>query len=195
MHRRVVTLLAVVLTSLFFNSSTVAQQRYVCRSSSGSNVISDRPCASAPSTGLVYYGPTQDRQSTTGAVSRTPDAPEHLQYLGARCSALSDAIRTGATRGLKYDVISNLQREYQRECADDDRNARTKLSEERQNATSAKKASQQMAAMSQQDAQLKKQQCDESKRIVFFKKKRTDLTEGEKAELQRFEDNYKARCE
>ena len=43
-------------------------------------------------------------------------------------------------------------------------------------------------------ASMREQQCGESKRILLSKRARTDLTEGEKAELRRFEDNYRSRC-
>ena len=48
--------------------------------------------------------------------------------------------------------------------------------------------------MNQKLTQIERQQCDESKRIIFVKEKRPDLTDGEKADLQRFEENAKARC-
>lgn len=37
-------------------------------------------------------------------------------------------------------------------------------------------------------------QCRESMRIIRTKRGRQNLTEGEKADLQRFEDNIRARC-
>ena len=46
----------------------------------------------------------------------------------------------------------------------------------------------------QQQSQMAQQQCDESKRIIAGKKRRTILNDGERAELQRFEDNIRARC-
>ena len=38
------------------------------------------------------------------------------------------------------------------------------------------------------------QQCAESRRILATKKARTDLTEGERNDLRRFEENFIARC-
>lgn len=38
------------------------------------------------------------------------------------------------------------------------------------------------------------EQCGESRRILRTKRARTDLNDGEKAELERFETNYRARC-
>ncbi len=36
--------------------------------------------------------------------------------------------------------------------------------------------------------------CDESRGILATKKRRTDLNDGEKAELLRFEENFRSRC-
>ena len=41
---------------------------------------------------------------------------------------------------------------------------------------------------------LRLEPCGESKRMLESKRARTDLAEGETAELQRFETSYKARC-
>ncbi len=41
---------------------------------------------------------------------------------------------------------------------------------------------------------MREQQCGESKRILYTKRARTDLTEGGKSELRRFEENYRSRC-
>jgi hypothetical protein len=58
-----------------------------------------------------------------------------------------------------------------------------------------KKSSQQFAALTKQQQQIKEQQCGESKRIIFSKRKRNDLTAGEQQDLQRFIHNYKERVE
>ncbi|MDQ6880790.1 MAG: hypothetical protein M3150_01695 [Pseudomonadota bacterium] len=42
-------------------------------------------------------------------------------------------------------------------------------------------------------AALRQEQCGESKRILVTKRARTDLNEGEKAELKRFEENFRSR--
>lgn len=128
-------------------------------------------------------------------IPKMSEAQEHLQYLGSRCSSLSEGIRTGPARGVKYEVTAELQRNYQRECAEDEREARTKLNAQRNDAANAKKSSQQVAALDKQKTQARQQQCDESKRIIFNKKKRTDLSDGEQQDLQRFIQNFKERCE
>lgn len=125
---------------------------------------------------------------------KTADAPEHLKYLSPQCSAMSDAIRTGPARGVRYDTTAELQKNYYRQCAEDESEARSKLAAERRDVNKAKKEAVQAQQASQQRSQLAQQQCDESKRILYMKKRRTDLNEGEKAELLRFEENYKSRC-
>jgi hypothetical protein len=119
---------------------------------------------------------------------------EHLQYLSAHCSTLSEGIRTSAARGVKSDVIADLQRNYQKECSEEDREARSRMSSDRSEAAVSKKSARLLAAQSQEQIKFQQQQCDESKRIIFVKKKRVDMTEGEKQDLQRFEQNYKERC-
>ena len=47
---------------------------------------------------------------------------------------------------------------------------------------------------SEADEARRGQQCAESRRILNLKKARTDLTEGERSDLKRFEDAYLARC-
>ncbi len=122
------------------------------------------------------------------------DAPEYLKYLSPQCSAMNDAIRTGPARGVRYETTAELQKNYQMQCADDESEARSKLAVERREAKKVQKDAVQAEQASQQRSQLAQQQCDESKRILYVKKRRTDLNEGEKAELLRFEENYKSRC-
>lgn len=174
------------------SSTAYAQSRYVCRQSNGSTTISDRPCNGSASS-VVAYGPTQ-QQSTSSSIPKAPEAPDHLKYLGARCASMNDAIRTGPTRGLTYQTMADLQKNYRKECADEESQAYSRLSEDRRNSQTAKNESQRQANAEKQQAALKQQQCDESKRIIYNKSVRTDLTEGERAELARFKENYQARC-
>src|SRR4051812_7834279 len=59
------------------------------------------------------------------------EAPEYLTYMSARCSALHDAVRTASARGLDYKTQGEMRRNYQRECAEDESEARSKWSRER----------------------------------------------------------------
>jgi hypothetical protein len=170
-------------------SVAFAQARYNCTFQNGVSYQSDRACP-----GISVYGALPERQTNT-YIPKMGEAQAHLQYLSSRCSSLSEGIRTGPARGVKYEVTAELQRNYQRECAEEEREARNKLNAQRNDAANAKKSNQQVAALGQQQMQAKQQQCDESKRIIFNKKKRTDLSEGEQQELQRFMQNFKERCE
>lgn len=169
-----------------------AQARYTCRWPNGTVTISDRPCTGT-SPGMVYYGPVEQR-SAPSYVPKSGEAPEHLRYMSARCASMSDALRTASVRGLKSEAIAELQRNYQKECSDNEREAMVQYNAERAGQYRAKQDEKQASAVRAQLSQQQQQQCDESKRILYTKRKRTDLTEGEKAELQRFEDNYHARC-
>jgi len=143
----------------------------------------------APAQNRYSYQP---QQSTY--IPKAPDAPEHLKHLSPRCSSMNDAIRTGPTRGLTNETLSNLQKEYRRECAEEESEALRKLATERSDARKAKQEEKQAATEQRQRTELAQQQCDESKRILYNKKRRTDLTDGEKADLQRFEEAYRSRC-
>ncbi len=181
--------LLTLVTLICAESEVFAQARYSCTARNGVTYMSERACPS-----ISVYGPAPERQTNT-YIPKMGEAQEYLQYLSSRCSSLSEGIRTGPARGVKHDVTAELQRNYQRECADDEREARNKVSNLRRDAAIQKKSSQQMAAVDQQKMQARQQQCDESKRIIFNKKKRTDLSEGEQQELQRFMQNFKERCE
>jgi hypothetical protein len=122
------------------------------------------------------------------------EAPEYITYMSPHCSALNDALRTAAARGLDYRTQSEMRRNYQRECAEDESEARAKLMRDRGEKKQLARSAEESQRRAQERTKLQQEQCGESKRILVTKRARTDLTEGEKAELQRFEANYKARC-
>ena len=169
--------------------SASAQTRYTCRQANGSSFVSDRPCPA----GIVYYGPVEQRSVPT-YVPKMGEAPEYLKYMSPRCSAMNDAIRTAPVRGVTGDAANELRRNYSRECMVDESEARSQLSADYASQHLAKREEKAAGAARAQQSQMAQQQCDESKRILYTKKKRIDLSDGEKADLQRFEDNYHARC-
>jgi hypothetical protein len=178
--------------ALLAAGSASAQIRYQCRTAGGSAYLSDRPCGS--DSGMVYYGPSQSPQPSSSYVPRVGEAPGHLKYMSPRCAGLHDAIRTGPARGLKSETLSTMQRDYHRECGEDEAEARNQFSRDQRDQRQQKVAERNNAAQAQNQAKLKDQQCEEGKRILHVKKQRTDLNEGEKADLKRFEENYRARC-
>jgi hypothetical protein len=174
-----------------------AAQVYRCSSSSGT-YISDRPCSGVPSGKLGMVGPSERRQEYANSSTNTPSvgkAPEHLAYLSPECAQLNDAIRTAPARGLKYDVIGELQNEYRRKCSDDERNAYQQLSQQKRGERDARQS--QMNAQQQQatEAARNREQCGELLRILTAKRRQeAGMTPGEKADLQRFQANYEQRC-
>lgn len=121
-------------------------------------------------------------------------APAHLKYLSPRCASLNDALRTAQSRGLKYDTISQMQREYSQECAESESEANAQLSQDRKDKKEKLIEAKKAESLDKERSLIQQQQCDESKRILYNKRARKDLTEGEKADLQRFEENYHSRC-
>ena len=88
-----------------------------------------------------------------------------------------------------------MRRDYLASCAEDETEARSRLSGESREQREQQRTARQLQAEDQEQVRLRAQQCAESRRILVTKRNRTDLTEGERAELARFEGNYKARCE
>jgi len=160
-------------------------------------VLSDRPCAPGAQTSLSSYGPTEREPAPTrpmqlGSVGRAPD---HLQYLSPECAQMNDAMRTAGARGVGHAVQRDLRDEYQRKCADDDSEARRQVSQDKSAARQARRDERQAQANEKAQTQREREQCHEMLRILHAKRQRIGtLTTGEQADLQRFEENYKARC-
>jgi hypothetical protein len=192
-HRRAwVAVLALSLAGLA--SGAQAQVRYTCRTASGAVYLSDMPCGvSGSASPPVYYGPTEQPQYTRPMPS-IGEAPEYITYMSSRCSALHDALRTAPARGLDSRTQGEMRRNYQRECAEDESEARAKWSRERGEKRQMARSEAESQRRAQERTKQQQEQCAESKRILVTKRQRTDLTEGERSELQRFEANYKARC-
>jgi hypothetical protein len=191
---RAASLAAAALTLLAVTLDAAAQVRYTCRTAGGT-IISDRPCAASDSSApVIHYGPTEQPRAYQAPIPSIGEAPEYITYMSPRCSALHDALRTAAARGLDPRTQSEMRRNYQRECAEDESEARNKWSQERGEKKQMARREADAAKREQERSKMLQDQCGESKRILITKRQRTDLTEGEKAELVRFEANYKARC-
>lgn len=182
--------IALVATMVAVTSSTQAQSRYACNVN-GRAVVSTQPCSNS---GIVYYGPTATRPAYEPPLPPSKPAPVILKYLNPRCASLNDALRTAATRGLKYDTINQMQREYSEQCADNESEAYGHVMQERKDNKKKLADSKEAEKLDQQRSAEHQQLCGESKRILYTKRARKDLTDGEKADLQRFEDNYRSRC-
>lgn len=183
--------IALAASLMLISAGAAAQSRYTC-SSSGRSYQSTQPC---PGGGLVYYGPTANQQSYEAPIPKVGQAPANLKYLSPRCASLNDAIRTAPARGLKYDTISQMNREYSQECSESESEASAQMSQERKDQKQQLKEAKATASQEKERASMREQQCGESKHILYTKRARTDLTEGEKSELRRFEENYRSRCD
>lgn len=171
-------------------------QVYRC-SNGGSTYISDRPCNGAPLGKLGSLGPT-DRTRDISTPSYTPPigkAPEHQAYMSAQCASLNDAIRTGPARGLQSSSMQDLHNEYRQKCQEEESAAQQRLRQQKMAERSGRQ-SQQMAEQVRRNATVTSlEQCNELLRILSSKRRQFDgMNAGEKADYQRFEANYNARC-
>ncbi|OYU45069.1 MAG: hypothetical protein CFE44_09485 [Burkholderiales bacterium PBB4] len=107
---------------------------------------------------------------------------------------MNDAVRTSAARGLGYQAAQELRRNYQQECGAEENLARQQMYGYQQNQQRANYEQRNATVNTEMQSQAAMDQCRESMRIIKTKKNRPNLTDGEKAELQRFEDNVRARC-
>lgn len=185
---------AAALALGFMAAGVHAQARYACRI--GKTVYeSSQPCPSTSATRPAYYGPTEQAPRYESPPPRaTGEAPAHSKYMSPRCASLHDSIRTAPVRGLASDTVTSMRKEYSRECAENEREAQAMLSQEAGEKNRQKREEKVAEKRAGEQASVRAQQCGESKRILVTKKARTDLTDGEKADLRRFEDNYLARC-
>lgn len=170
-----------------------AQTQYTC-SSNGRTYQSTQPCQGSSSRGLMYFGPITKQPTYEQRIPSVGQAPDTLKYMTPRCASLNDAIRTAPTRGLEYDIIGKMQREYSNECSESESEARAQLSRDRADQQRAAKETSVNVKLEKERSAIQEQQCGESKRILYNKRARTDLTEGEKNDLNRFEKNFRSRC-
>lgn len=187
---RIAYFIALAMALVSLTTGVQAQTLYSC-TVNGRTYPSTQPC---PNSNIVYYGPAPTRPSYEPPPPRISPAPANLQYLSPRCASLNDALRTASTRGLKYDTISQMQREYSQQCAEDESEANAKMREERKDNKAKVTEAKEAEKLNKERTLIQQQQCGESKRILYNKRARTDLTDGEKADLRRFEENYLSRC-
>ena len=133
----VTPLLSLLLLTVGLVISLPASAQYTCQLSNGNYVQSNRPCSN--NTGLTYYPPITPPPTASTYIPKASPSPDYLQYMSPRCSSMNDAIRTSGVRGLNYQASAELQRNYQRECADDESEARSRQYKERGDARKAEK--------------------------------------------------------
>lgn len=184
----------------------LAQTQYHCRDDGGNSYVLTRPCPSGTRTTAAVAGPAPQRYSNSSFSSNSnsstprlpPETPEHHQYLSGRCRALDENIRSAYGRGVKADVVEGMRREYRRDCREEEQDAYSRVSSERRSRENLRKEQEKAvasAAQAEKEQEARRaQQCAESRRILANKRARTDLTEGEKNDLRRFEEAFLQRC-
>ncbi|MBP6405340.1 MAG: DUF4124 domain-containing protein [Ramlibacter sp.] len=165
-------------------------QTYQWRDNTGRAYISSQPCKP----GMVYYAPLPERPVAPIYIPSVGDAPEHLKYMDPRCASLNDAIRTAPARGLKGDVVSDMRKEYNRECRESEMEASRRLSQEKGDKRKAADTEKKVAEREASWTKAQQEMCGELKRVLRIKQARTDLNEGEQRDLQRSQEAYQRRC-
>jgi hypothetical protein len=191
---RVAPPLAVLL--LFTLASPAHAQTYRCAGANGQAQWSDRPCARQEKLGMI--GPLSDPAPRYTARSlgdaRTGELPAYYEYLSGECRSLNDAVRTAPVRGVGYETQRDLQKEWQRKCGENASEAMRTYGEAQNAERDRRLAAKEQEHRQTQLARLSQEQCSEMLRILAVKRKRTDLSDGERTDLKRFEDNYRSRC-
>lgn len=166
-------------------------------SSNGTIVPANTP-SPAPVVNTGRMGGSGPLVSTASTAWRPPTpsnnvgrAPEVQRYQSPACAQLSDAIRTGPARGLRWEAVSQLRDEYRGKCQDDERRAQGDLARDQSQAREVQQAAQVAREREAQD----RSRCQELWRILAGKRHRIDtLSEGERKDLQRSEQAYAERC-
>jgi hypothetical protein len=180
-------------------SPASAQAPYRCSSSNGT-YYSDRPCtgASDPNrTQLRAMGPAQqpNRYASPGYSPNMAKAGEHLQYMSVECANLAEGLRTGPARGLHGSALSELSENYRRQCGEDEQQARQRLWQQQSDERTQRKQQDQARSDDRKRSVIASEQCNEMLGALHARRKRSaTMTAGERADLDLFEANYKARC-
>lgn len=173
-----------------------------CLTSGGHVYLSDKPCPVVANT-IQQYGSAPSAggksDSRAPAVRLQEVQPHHGFLASAGCKILSEGVRTASARGVGAEGIEGLQKEWQRRCADEDALARQRyqaqLDARRRQQEQARRLAESEAARQQDEHRLRQDHCLEMRRILAKRRARDDLSAGERGDLQRFEANYKERCD
>ena len=180
-------------------SPAMAQALYRCSSGSGT-YVSDRPCAGGSDssrTQLRAVGPVQqpNRYASPSYSPQMAKAGEHLQYMSTECANLAEGLRTGPARGLRGSALSELSENYRKQCGEDEEQAHQRLWQQQADEKMQRKQKDQAQSNERKRAVIASEQCNEMLGALHKRRQRAaTMTAGEKADLDLFEANYKARC-
>ncbi|MET0350917.1 MAG: hypothetical protein ABW067_14095 [Rhizobacter sp.] len=185
--------LALLLAGLAIAPEANAQSMYRCGQANGTIRWSDRPCTD---TAIRSYGPLPEAPPSTRYPrnERMPDALPYQSFLDVDCGELAEAVRTGRGRGLSYEGVDALRREYGNRCREQDNEARRRYQQSLDDENQRRADVRDSLQRAQADQQRFEEECGQMKRNLNARRARTDLTPGEQADLQRFEATYRDRC-
>ncbi|MGH8797804.1 MAG: hypothetical protein ACREXI_12165 [Caldimonas sp.] len=181
---------------LLLAASSVHAQAYRC-TAGGSSYFSDRPCTTSANARLGMYGPARSAVPMPNGAQApaAPKAQEHVKYLTSDCASISEAIRTGPSRGVRGDVIRELHDEYNQKCNLEDQDARKQLQQEKSQQQALKLAQRDGAANERQQAQARLEWCAGLRDVIALKRKReSTLNATEVGSLRDLEQTYNHRC-
>lgn len=187
---------AALLLALGLAAGAAHAQTYRCVIG-GRVHLSDRPCATGNASPMGYYGPAQNPryERRPAPLPSAAKAPDHLKYLGAECASISEAIRTGPSRGVRGDVIGALHEEYREKCSAEDSDARRQLGDERRQQMQERVAQREAAQSQRQEAEARSAQCLGMRDVLTLKRKRAgELNATELAALRDLERSFNERC-
>ena len=180
-------------------SPALAQALYRCNSASGT-YVSDRPCTGAGDprrTQLRAIGPVQqpNQYASPSYSPHMAKAGEHLQYMSTECANLAEGLRTGPARGLRGSTLSELSENYRKQCGEDEQQARQRLRQQQADERTERKQQDQARSDDRKRSVIAGEQCHEMLGALHARRQRSaTMTAGERADLDLFEANYKARC-
>lgn len=187
------------LMAATFAGHAGAQQRYYCEGPRGQVITSTTPCP--PGGGIGAAAAVAPPPSNGPYTVTQPRREEHVQYMSGRCQDLLQAQRRTEptiSPSAAYQRVREARQRYDELCTEEEMEARRRVREDMRNDRRAKFESDmqqrsETVAKAQSETRTR-EQCIESKRILAARKARTDLNEGERKDLARFEENVRQRC-
>jgi hypothetical protein len=172
---------------------------YRCVTADGKRFTSSTPCSQArrPQT-PIYYGPSQPPPVRALPPARLERAPEELTYMSPECATMREGIRTAPARGVDSRTQSELRRNFQELCTEDQSRARRALMEDKRLEQRERHQERQQVTerrtLAKADQDKLMAQCAEMRGAIRQRRARTGMSEGELRDLQLFEQRYETRC-
>lgn len=159
----------------------------------GTTYITDRPCAAPTSnpSNIAGVGPSRQPTSYQPRIPGMAQAPEHHRFLSQRCAELNDAIRTAPARGVGASTISELRREYEQKCSEDDQEARQQARDAKRKERETVLAQRDQAERARHDIELMQQRCVALRDAL---RNRRVENESDRATKRVAEEAYNANC-